>query len=56
MYLTHHILTLVEIIDGEYGEEVQSLADMTDTENIGETVKQIVQRLFADGILYVHIY
>jgi hypothetical protein len=54
MYSTH-VLTLVEIIDAEYGEEVQSLADMTDTENIGETIEHIVQRLFADGILYVHI-
>lgn len=44
----------MEGIDAEYGEEVQSLADMTDTENIQETVKQIVQELFSKGILYVH--
>ena len=40
---------LVERVDAEHGEEVQSLADMTDTENVPETVEQVVQYLFPRG-------
>ena len=40
---------LVERVDAEYGEEMQSLADMTDSENIPETVEQVAQGLFPRG-------
>ena len=50
-----YTLTLVERIDAEYGREVQSLADMTDTENIQGIIKEIVRELFSKGIIHVYI-